>query len=111
MEGQLAELTHGVLLTGGDDEILRLVVLQNQPHALHIVLGIAPVAQAGQVAQVELILLALRDAGGSQRDLAGDEGLAAALGLVVEQDTEQQNMLYASRYSFTIQKPYCLATA
>ena len=24
---------------------------------------------------------------------------------------EQQNMLYASRYSFTIQKPYCFATA
>ena len=86
VEGQLAELADGVLLTGGDDEVLGLVVLQNQPHALDVVPGIAPVAQAGQVAQIQLILLALRNAGGSQCDLAGDEGLAAALGLVVEQD-------------------------
>ena len=86
MEGQLAEFPDGVLLACGDDEVLGLVVLQNQPHALDVVPGIAPVAQAGQVAQVQLILLALRNAGGSQRDLAGDKSLAAALGLVVEEN-------------------------
>ena len=86
VEGQLAELADGVLLTGGNDEILGRFVLQNQPHALDIILGIAPVAQAGQVAQIQLVLFSLGNAGGGQRDLAGDEGLAAALRLVVEEN-------------------------
>ena len=50
VEGQLAELADGMLLAGGNDEILRGLVLQNQPHTLDIVFGIAPVAQTGQVA-------------------------------------------------------------
>ena len=86
VEGQLAELPHAMLLAGGNDKILRLVVLQDQPHALDIILGVAPVPQAGQVAQIQLVLLALGNAGRRQRDLAGDEGLAPALGLVVEQN-------------------------
>ena len=85
-EGELGELADGVLYTGGDDEVLGTVVLQDEPHALYIVAGIAPVAQGVQVAQVETLLQALADAGGGKGDLAGDEGLAPALALVVEQD-------------------------
>jgi len=85
-EGQVGELADTVLHAGGDDEVLGLVVLQDQPHALHIVLGIAPVTEAVQVAQVEAVLQALADAGSGQRDLPRDEGLASALAFVVEED-------------------------
>ena len=85
-EGELGELAHGVLHTGGDDKVLGTVVLQYEPHALHIVLGIAPVAEGVKVAQVEALLQALADAGGGEGDLAGDEGLATTLALVVEED-------------------------
>ena len=81
-----AEVAHAVLHAGGDDEVLGLLLLQDEPHALDIILRVAPVAEAGKVAEVQLVLLALRDAGGGEGDLARDEGLAAALGFVVEQD-------------------------
>ena len=85
-EGQRGKLAHGVLHASGDDEILGRGVLEDEPHTLHVVLGIAPVAQGVEVAQIEAVLLALRDARGSQRNLARDEGFAAALALVVEED-------------------------
>ena len=86
LEGQGAELADGVHLARGDDEVLGSGVLQDEPHALYVVLGIAPVAAGVQVAQVELVLQAPDDAGGGQRNLAGDEGFAPALALVVEED-------------------------
>ena len=85
-ECQRAELTHGVVLARGDDEVLGLLLLEDEPHTFHIVLGIAPVAEGVEVAEVELVLVALLDAGGGQRDLACDEGLAPTLTLVVEED-------------------------
>lgn len=75
-----------MLHAGGNDEILGLLVLQNQPHALDVILRIAPVAQRGEVSEVELVLLALGDTGRREGNLARHEGLAAALRLVVEQD-------------------------
>ena len=86
MEGVLGELTYGVLLASGDDEVLGRVVLEHEPHALDIVTGIAPVAQGTEVPEVELVLLTSGDASSSQSDLTGDEGLATALTLVVEED-------------------------
>ena len=86
MEGQGAELADGVVLARSDDEVLRLLLLQDEPHALHVVLGVAPVAEGVEVAEVELVLVPLLDAGGGEGDLAGDEGLAAAFALVVEED-------------------------
>ena len=85
-EGQGAEIAHAVLDAGGDDEVFRLLLLEDEPHALDIILRIAPVAEAGEVAEIQLVLLALGDAGGGQRDLASDERLATPLGFVVEQD-------------------------
>ena len=43
-ERQVAELAHRVLLACSYHEVLWRLVLQYQPHALHIVLGISPVA-------------------------------------------------------------------
>ena len=86
VEGQGGELADAVLDTGGDDEVFRHGVLEDQPHAFDIVPGIAPVAEAVQVAEVEAVLQALGDAGGGEGDLPGDEGLAAAFGFMVEED-------------------------
>ena len=77
LEGQGAELADGVILTRGDDEVFRFFLLQDEPHALHVVLGIAPVAEGVEVAEIELVLIALLDACRRQGNLTGDEGLAA----------------------------------
>ena len=61
-------------------------MLQHEPHALDIVTGIAPVAQGTEIPEVELVLLASGDTSSGEGDLAGDEGLATALTLVVEED-------------------------
>ena len=45
LESIVTELAYTVLYARSDDEIFRFVVLQDEPHALHVVLGIAPVAQ------------------------------------------------------------------
>ena len=87
MESQLGELTDRVLLTGSNDEILWLLCLENQPHALYVILRITPVAERIQVTEIELALLALLDTGCSQRNLAGNESLATALTLMVEENT------------------------
>ena len=76
-----------MLYTGGDDKVFRLLVLQDQPHTLHIILCIAPVAQRIHIAQVQAILQTLRYACRSQRNLTGNESLAPALALMIEKDT------------------------
>ena len=62
-------------------------MLQNQPHTFHVILGIPPVAQRVQVTQVQLLLLALCDAGRSQRNLTRYESFSAAFRFMIEQDT------------------------
>ena len=85
-EHLVEELADAVGLAGGDDVVVGLVLLEHQPHRLDVVAGEAPVALGVQVAQEQLVLQALLDAGGGAGDLAGDERLAAARALVVEQD-------------------------
>ena len=75
-----------MLLTGGDNVVVRGLLLQNQPHAFHIVPGIAPVPEGIHIAKLQMVLQALGNASGSQRDLSGDEVLAPALRLVVEEN-------------------------
>ena len=86
VESERCKLTHGVLHAGRNYEVFGLVVLQNEPHAFHVVLGVAPVAEAVQVAEVKAVLLALGNACSSERNLAGHEGLATAFGFVVKED-------------------------
>ena len=75
-----------MLHAGSNDEVFRLILLHDQPHALDVVLSVTPVTQRIHVAQFQMILQTLGDTTGSQRDLTGDEVFAAALGLMVEQD-------------------------
>jgi hypothetical protein len=42
-EGELDEITHAVCLTRGDDIVVRLLLLQHQPHRLYIVADKAPI--------------------------------------------------------------------
>ncbi len=72
-EGVRAEFPHRVHLTRGDDEVIGLVVLQDEPHALDEVRGVAPIALGRQVAEEEAILPAMDDVRDGQRDLARDE--------------------------------------
>ena len=76
-----------MLLAGGNDKVVGLFLLQDKPHAFHVVLGVAPVAQGVEVSKVELFLEALGDAACGQCDFAGDESLSAPLAFVVEQNS------------------------
>ena len=73
----LDELAHAVLLAGGDDVVLRLLLLQHEPLHLDVVAGVAPVALGVEVAEEELGLQAGLDARQAAGDLARHEGLAA----------------------------------
>ena len=73
-----------MLLAGGDDIVVGGWLLEDEPHALNVIAGIAPVAHGRQVAEGEALLLALRDACGRESDLAGDECLATSFALVIE---------------------------
>ena len=86
MESEGCKFTDGVLYAGCDHEVFGLIVLQNEPHAFHVVLGVAPVAEAVEVAEVQAILLALGNAGCGERNLAGHEGFATAFGFMVKED-------------------------
>ena len=85
-ERKLAELTHRVLHPGRYHEVLRTIMLQDQPHALHIVLRITPVTKRRKVPQVQLLLLPLSYTRRCKRDLPRHERLAPALALMVEKD-------------------------
>jgi hypothetical protein len=85
-EGLLDELPDRVHLARGHDVVVRLGLLEHQPHRLDVLGREAPVAAGVEVAEVELGL----GAGEDRRDPAGDlprhERGAATWRLVVEQD-------------------------
>src|SRR6266576_1214001 len=73
-------------LAGGQHVVVRLVLLEHPPGALHVVEREAPVALRLEVAESPLVLLTAQDAADGDRDLACDEALRAPRRLVVEQD-------------------------
>ena len=85
-EGMVAEITDAVLHARGDDEVVGALLLQHEPHALDIILGIAPVTQTGEVSEEQPFLLALRNTGSGQGNLSRHKGFAAAFRLMVEED-------------------------
>ena len=86
MESQAAEIPHAVLDPRRNHEIIRLFLLEDEPHALHIIPRIPPVAKAGKVPQVQFVLFALGDAGRRQGDLPRNERLPAPFGFMIEQN-------------------------
>src|SRR5260370_382022 len=85
-EGQLDEFPHRMGLAGGEHVVVRLVLLQDAPHAPGIGAGMSPVALGVEVAEIEPLLMAALDGGHGARDLARDEGFAADRRFVVEQN-------------------------
>ncbi len=75
-----------VVRPGGDDVIVRRVLLQHQPHRLDIVARVAPVALGVDVAEPQLAGEAKLDAGDAIGHLAGNELDASQRRFVVEQD-------------------------
>ena len=76
-----------MLLAGRNDKVLRLLLLHNQPHTLHIILGIPPVAQGIHIAKLQMILDSLCDSARRKGNLPGDKILSTTLRFMVEQDT------------------------
>jgi len=72
------ELPDAVHLAGCDDKVVRCLVLEHQPHRFDVLGRVAPVSAGIQVAEEQLLLPSREDCGDRSRDLAGDEGLAAA---------------------------------
>ena len=62
-------------------------MLQDQPHTFDVILGISPVATCIQITQIQFVLFALCDTCGSKRNFTGNECLATAFALVIEQDS------------------------
>src|SRR6185295_805330 len=84
--GLLDELAHAVLLAGGDDVVVGLGLLQDEPLRLDEIARVPPVALRVEVAEEQAIQHAELDAGERAGDLARDEGLAADRRFVVEED-------------------------
>src|SRR5947207_8265393 len=85
-ERALDELAHGMALPGCNDVVAGLVLLQHQPHRLHVVAGIPPVATGIEIAQDELLLEAQRDRRRSLSNLPREKLERPARRLVVVQD-------------------------
>src|SRR6185295_831448 len=85
-EGDLEVFADGMVLAGGDDEVVGGLLLEHEPHGADVVAGVAPVAFGVDVAEAELLLEAELDGRDGVGDLAGDELLAAAGAFVVEED-------------------------
>src|SRR5690554_2557571 len=71
---------------GGHHVVFGLILLQNQVHGFHIVLGVAPVALGRQVAQIQFLLHAQRNARYGTGNFAGYESLAPDGRFVVKKD-------------------------
>src|SRR4051794_33604798 len=85
-EAVFGEVADRVGSAGGQDEIVRFVVLQHTPHTLHVLGCEPPVTNCVEVAQVDVLLDAEADPGRGPCQLAGHERLPTARRLVVEQD-------------------------
>ena len=85
-EGRIQELLHGMGLPGADDVVPRLFLLEDPPHALHVLGCKPPVPPRFEVAQVQVLFFPSQDPGDAPGDLAGHEGLSPPGGLVVEED-------------------------
>jgi len=85
-EGVLDEFLDRVGFVGGNDIVVGLILLEHEPHGFDILGGVAPVALGIKVAEIEVFLFAEFNGGDGTGDFAGDEGLAATGGFVVEKD-------------------------
>ena len=75
-----------MLLAGGDDIIIRLILLQDQPLGPHKVFSMTPIPQGIQIAKVETSLKAKGNPGRRPGDFTTDKRFPPAGRLMVEQN-------------------------
>ena len=83
-EGLIAEFANRVGFIGGDDVIIRGILLDHLPHGFHVISRKSPVTPGLQIAQVEAVLESHFDAGGGTGDFAGYKGFTAPGRFVIE---------------------------
>ena len=84
VERDVHALAYRVRLARGDDVVLRHVLLEHQPHRLHVVPGEPPVALGVQVPQMQLVHQPELDRGRMPAHLASHELQPPPRALVVE---------------------------
>src|ERR1700675_3699521 len=80
-------------LAGCDDVVVRMLLLQHQPHRLDVVARETPIALGLEVSQQQLVLQPHLDAPETARDFPGDEVLASPRRFMVEQDAVYREQL------------------
>ena len=86
VEGDLDARPNRIRYACGDDEVLRGVVLQHQPHRTDVVAGVAPVTLSVEVAERQLVDQSEFYRGCVPGDLPGNELESASGALMVEED-------------------------
>ena len=74
-------------LTRGDHVVIGFGLLQHEPHGLHVVAGVSPVALGVEVAHDEFVLQSEFDASRRIGDFSGDEFDATSRTFVIEQNS------------------------
>ena len=98
-EGLLQKLADTVCFAGGNNVVIRIVLLEHQPHCAYIVRCEAPITARIQIPQPQLVAKAELDAGDTIGDLVGHEFQAAARAFVVEEDAGGRRRFRSSRGS------------
>src|SRR5467141_1593857 len=87
LERYLNEVLHGVLLAGGDDEIIRLGVIHDEVHGANVVLGMTPVAAGRQATERKMRPRPGTDLEGCPDHLLGKEPGRTQVRCVVVEDS------------------------
>jgi len=106
----LAQIADGMSASGRDDEIIRLVLLQHQPHRAHVVRRPTPIAFRVQVAQWQFVREPERDLGGVIGHFVRRKFQAAPRRFVIEQNARDREQVVRLAIVTVIQCPYTLAT-
>ena len=86
-KGEFDKFTDRMSFPRGQNEIVRLLLLDNPIDAFDIVARVAPVASGVEIAQIYRALLAERNGGHRSRNLARHESFAAERALMIEQNS------------------------
>mmetsp|Transcript_35635 Transcript_35635/g.55613 ORF Transcript_35635/g.55613 Transcript_35635/m.55613 type:complete len:228 (-) Transcript_35635:599-1282(-) len=86
-KSQHHKLSHGILNSCTDNEIIWLILLQHQPHGLNIFLSMSPISPGIQITHVQAVLSTSGDSHHTSGDLSGHKGGTSPGALVIEQDT------------------------
>src|SRR3989338_1072934 len=82
--GFFRELPHGMSFIGGQEVIVRLVLLEYKPHTFHKVFGVTPISFGVQIAQIKPFFFAQFYARQTSGYFSGNESFSPARRLMIE---------------------------